>query len=253
VTQTRRSSPVGAVGAAEHRVGAWRRDLLGRAEPALRGQRPSRARQLVGCCLLSPRHRPLHPPEKAWPGEARARGAGLSTDGGRRFAESICRRRSDAATADGAFGGEDFSTSLRPEAQCGGTQARPCDDDRPPHPRRDQAPRENRSSLRYLSGKNGDPWLSRRRDPSARGRCGPGIERRWLGASRRGLCDRAPCPDHDTLERPVKGATGSRAFVCDVADAASVERTFATVASELGPVEVLLYNADRVCGEASLT
>jgi len=36
---------------------------------------------------------------------------------------------------------------------------------------------------------------------------------------------------------------GSRAYACDVADEASVERAFAAIASELGPVEVLLYNA----------
>jgi NAD(P)-dependent dehydrogenase (short-subunit alcohol dehydrogenase family) len=36
---------------------------------------------------------------------------------------------------------------------------------------------------------------------------------------------------------------GSRAYVCDVADEASVERAFSAVAAEMGPVEVLLYNA----------
>jgi NAD(P)-dependent dehydrogenase (short-subunit alcohol dehydrogenase family) len=36
---------------------------------------------------------------------------------------------------------------------------------------------------------------------------------------------------------------GSRAFACDVTDQASVERTFSTIAQEMGPVEVLLYNA----------
>jgi NAD(P)-dependent dehydrogenase (short-subunit alcohol dehydrogenase family) len=36
---------------------------------------------------------------------------------------------------------------------------------------------------------------------------------------------------------------GSRAFACDVTDQASVERTFSTIAEEMGPVEVLLYNA----------
>lgn len=36
---------------------------------------------------------------------------------------------------------------------------------------------------------------------------------------------------------------GSRAYACDVADAASVDRTFSAIAAEMGPVEVLLYNA----------
>ena len=36
---------------------------------------------------------------------------------------------------------------------------------------------------------------------------------------------------------------GSRAYACDVADAAAVERTFASIAAELGPADVLVYNA----------
>jgi NAD(P)-dependent dehydrogenase (short-subunit alcohol dehydrogenase family) len=36
---------------------------------------------------------------------------------------------------------------------------------------------------------------------------------------------------------------GARAYACDVGDEASVERTFSAIAAELGPVEVLLYNA----------
>jgi NAD(P)-dependent dehydrogenase (short-subunit alcohol dehydrogenase family) len=36
---------------------------------------------------------------------------------------------------------------------------------------------------------------------------------------------------------------GARAYACDVADGAAVERTFAAVAAELGPVDVLVYNA----------
>ncbi|HTQ04376.1 MAG TPA: SDR family NAD(P)-dependent oxidoreductase [Polyangiaceae bacterium] len=36
---------------------------------------------------------------------------------------------------------------------------------------------------------------------------------------------------------------GSRAYACDVADPASVEKAFGAIASELGPVEVLVYNA----------
>jgi NAD(P)-dependent dehydrogenase (short-subunit alcohol dehydrogenase family) len=36
---------------------------------------------------------------------------------------------------------------------------------------------------------------------------------------------------------------GARAYACDVADPASVEAAFAAVARELGPVDVLVYNA----------
>jgi NAD(P)-dependent dehydrogenase (short-subunit alcohol dehydrogenase family) len=36
---------------------------------------------------------------------------------------------------------------------------------------------------------------------------------------------------------------GARAFACDVGDAASVERAFASIRSDLGDVEVLVYNA----------
>jgi NAD(P)-dependent dehydrogenase (short-subunit alcohol dehydrogenase family) len=36
---------------------------------------------------------------------------------------------------------------------------------------------------------------------------------------------------------------GARAYACDVADEASIARAFAAIASELGAVEVLVYNA----------
>ncbi len=36
---------------------------------------------------------------------------------------------------------------------------------------------------------------------------------------------------------------GSRAYSCDVADEASVARAFSAIAADMGPVEVLLYNA----------
>jgi NAD(P)-dependent dehydrogenase (short-subunit alcohol dehydrogenase family) len=36
---------------------------------------------------------------------------------------------------------------------------------------------------------------------------------------------------------------GARAYPCDVADEASVERAFSAIASEMGPVDVLVYNA----------
>jgi NAD(P)-dependent dehydrogenase (short-subunit alcohol dehydrogenase family) len=41
----------------------------------------------------------------------------------------------------------------------------------------------------------------------------------------------------------VKELAGARAYVCDVADEASVDRAFSSIASEMGPIEVLLYNA----------
>jgi NAD(P)-dependent dehydrogenase (short-subunit alcohol dehydrogenase family) len=37
--------------------------------------------------------------------------------------------------------------------------------------------------------------------------------------------------------------TDARAYACDVADAASVAKTFAAIAKELGPVDVVAYNA----------
>ncbi|HEY2517143.1 MAG TPA: SDR family NAD(P)-dependent oxidoreductase [Polyangiaceae bacterium] len=44
----------------------------------------------------------------------------------------------------------------------------------------------------------------------------------------------------ETLARELPSA---RPFACDVADAASIERAFAAVASEMGEVETLVYNA----------
>lgn len=41
----------------------------------------------------------------------------------------------------------------------------------------------------------------------------------------------------------VKELEGARAYTCDVGDEASVERAFAAIATEMGPVEALLYNA----------
>jgi NAD(P)-dependent dehydrogenase (short-subunit alcohol dehydrogenase family) len=40
-----------------------------------------------------------------------------------------------------------------------------------------------------------------------------------------------------------KELDGSRAYACDVGDEASVDRAFSAIAAEMGPVEVLLYNA----------
>jgi len=40
-----------------------------------------------------------------------------------------------------------------------------------------------------------------------------------------------------------KELPGSRAYTCDVAEEAAVDRTFSQIATEMGPVEVLLYNA----------
>ena len=36
---------------------------------------------------------------------------------------------------------------------------------------------------------------------------------------------------------------GARPYACDVADEASVTRAFSAIATEMGPVEVLIYNA----------
>lgn len=44
-------------------------------------------------------------------------------------------------------------------------------------------------------------------------------------------------------EELAKELEDARAFACDVSDPASVERAFTTVAKEMGPVEVLVYNA----------
>jgi NAD(P)-dependent dehydrogenase (short-subunit alcohol dehydrogenase family) len=40
-----------------------------------------------------------------------------------------------------------------------------------------------------------------------------------------------------------KELPGARAYACDVADGGSVDAAFAAIAAEMGPVEVLLYNA----------
>ncbi|HEY4015495.1 MAG TPA: SDR family NAD(P)-dependent oxidoreductase [Polyangiaceae bacterium] len=48
-------------------------------------------------------------------------------------------------------------------------------------------------------------------------------------------------PDYSTtLAASIPGA---RAYACDVSDEPSIERAFAAIASELGPVDVLIYNA----------
>jgi NAD(P)-dependent dehydrogenase (short-subunit alcohol dehydrogenase family) len=36
---------------------------------------------------------------------------------------------------------------------------------------------------------------------------------------------------------------GSRAYTCDVADEASIDQAFSAIAADMGPVEILLYNA----------
>jgi NAD(P)-dependent dehydrogenase (short-subunit alcohol dehydrogenase family) len=38
---------------------------------------------------------------------------------------------------------------------------------------------------------------------------------------------------------------GARAYACDVADAASVDSTFARIVSDMGPVDVMIFNAGR--------
>jgi NAD(P)-dependent dehydrogenase (short-subunit alcohol dehydrogenase family) len=48
----------------------------------------------------------------------------------------------------------------------------------------------------------------------------------------------------DELSRQIaSGLSDARAYACDVGDAASVERTFAAIRSELGDPEVVVYNA----------
>jgi NAD(P)-dependent dehydrogenase (short-subunit alcohol dehydrogenase family) len=47
----------------------------------------------------------------------------------------------------------------------------------------------------------------------------------------------------DKLEALAREIERSRAYACDVGSADSVARAFATIRSELGPVDVLLYNA----------
>jgi NAD(P)-dependent dehydrogenase (short-subunit alcohol dehydrogenase family) len=44
-------------------------------------------------------------------------------------------------------------------------------------------------------------------------------------------------------EALAKELTGARAYSCDVTDEASVERTFSAIATEMGAIEVLIYNA----------
>jgi NAD(P)-dependent dehydrogenase (short-subunit alcohol dehydrogenase family) len=46
-----------------------------------------------------------------------------------------------------------------------------------------------------------------------------------------------------TLDPVPDDLSGARSFACDVTDPISVERTFAQIRSELGEVDVLLYNA----------
>ncbi|MGZ3416869.1 MAG: SDR family NAD(P)-dependent oxidoreductase [Polyangiales bacterium] len=47
----------------------------------------------------------------------------------------------------------------------------------------------------------------------------------------------------DTSAELAKELSGSRAYACDVGDEASVDRAFTAIAADMGPVQVLLYNA----------
>jgi NADP-dependent 3-hydroxy acid dehydrogenase YdfG len=49
----------------------------------------------------------------------------------------------------------------------------------------------------------------------------------------------------DRIEALAAELSNARALPCDVTDAASVERAFAAIEAELGPVEVLIYNAGK--------
>ena len=45
----------------------------------------------------------------------------------------------------------------------------------------------------------------------------------------------------DVSAELAKELAGSRAYACDVADEASIDRAFSSIVAEMGPVEVLLY------------
>jgi len=47
----------------------------------------------------------------------------------------------------------------------------------------------------------------------------------------------------DLTSELAKELPGAHAYACDVADEASVDRAFASIAADMGPIEVLLYNA----------
>lgn len=47
----------------------------------------------------------------------------------------------------------------------------------------------------------------------------------------------------ETTASLAKELDGSRAYECDVSDEASIDRAFGAIASDLGPIDVLLYNA----------
>ena len=49
----------------------------------------------------------------------------------------------------------------------------------------------------------------------------------------------------DRIEALATELANARAFACDVTDAGSVEGAFAAIEAELGPVEVLIYNAGK--------
>jgi NAD(P)-dependent dehydrogenase (short-subunit alcohol dehydrogenase family) len=68
---------------------------------------------------------------------------------------------------------------------------------------------------------------------------GAAIARRFAGDHRVALLSRSAGFSGELA----RGLPDARAYVCDVADAASVDRAFAAIAAELGPVDVLVYNA----------
>jgi NAD(P)-dependent dehydrogenase (short-subunit alcohol dehydrogenase family) len=47
----------------------------------------------------------------------------------------------------------------------------------------------------------------------------------------------------DLIDALASELSGAKAYACDVTDEASVDRTFSSIAAEMGPVEVLVYNA----------
>jgi NAD(P)-dependent dehydrogenase (short-subunit alcohol dehydrogenase family) len=68
---------------------------------------------------------------------------------------------------------------------------------------------------------------------------GAAIARRFAGDHRVALLSRSTGFSGELA----RGLPDARAYDCDVADAASVDRAFAAIAAELGPVDVLVYNA----------
>jgi NAD(P)-dependent dehydrogenase (short-subunit alcohol dehydrogenase family) len=77
------------------------------------------------------------------------------------------------------------------------------------------------------------------------------MAQRWRGDSLKPVYATAILSRHRSTLTPIKAELAdTRGFECDVSDPASVESTFARIGSELGEVNMLLYNAgSRVFGD----